>query len=451
MDNINRFETESIDSLIWKFSLPAIVGMVANASYNVVDRIFVGQGVGSLAISAITITYPISMLLLSFAMLIGIGAQAVTSLKLGEKQHKLAERILGNSISLSVLTSLILSTLIYLFLDRILHFFGAENEIYYLVKSYLTIILVGIVFQISSFVLNGIIRAEGSPRIAMLTMLLGAASNIVLDPIFIFGLRMGIEGAAIATVLAQFISAAWVFGYFFGKKSLLKFKLSNLIINQKIIKSIFAIGSSPFLMHVATSGIFILLNSSFLKYGGATAVAALGIINSVVLFIMMPIFGLNQGIQPIIGYNYGAKRFDRVEKLLFRGIFYATFICTLGFLLLLSFPTYVLKMFSSDDANLLIIGRSGLRIFILSMPLIGFQIILGAYFQAVGKPLKAIILTLTRQIIFIIPLVIILPKIFGLQGLWAYAPISDLLAGVLATTFFISELKVLRQKQLKYV
>lgn len=450
MNNIQRLETESIDSLIWKFSLPAIVGMVANASYNVVDRIFVGQGVSSQAISAITITYPITMILLSFAMLIGIGAQAVTSLKLGEKQHILAEQILGNAISLSVSVSLALTILIFLFLDIILHFFGANNEIFHLAKNYLSIILIGIIFQISSFVLNGIIRAEGNPRIAMLTMLIGASSNIVLDPIFIFGFRLGIEGAAIATILAQFISAVWVYGYFLGKKSLLKFRLNNLKINAEIAKSVFAIGSSPFLMHIATSGIFILLNNSFMKYGGATAVAAMGIINSTVMFIMMPIFGLNQGIQPIIGYNYGAKRYDRVEKLLFRGIFYATLICTFGFLLLISFPTFVIKMYSSNDPNLLETGRQGLKIFILSMPLIGFQVILGAYFQAVGKPLKAIVLTLTRQIIFIIPLVLLLPKFFGLQGLWAYAPISDFMAGILAIAFLLSELKVLKGQQLNY-
>lgn len=446
MKDLNRLETESIDSLIWKFSLPAIVGMVANASYNVVDRIFVGQGVGSEAITAITITFPILMLLFAFAMLIGIGSGALVSLKLGEKQKEMAETVLGNSIFLSIIFSIVATGLIFIFLDEILWFFGARQEIFHLASDYMKIILFGIIFQIVSFALNAIIRGEGNPRIAMITMLIGAFSNILLDPLFIFGFGWGIKGAAFATILAQLISAIWVLVYFLGGKSYLQFRFSSLKPDFSIIKFIFSIGLSPFLMHIATSGIFILLNNSFLHYGGKTAVAAMGIINSTVMFILMPVFGLNQGIQPIIGYNYGAQKFKRVKKLLFRGIFYASLICFVGFVLLISSPDSIIKMFNHNDSELIKIGSHGLSIYILSLPLIGFQVILGAYFQAIGKPKQAIVLTLTRQIIFIIPLVIILPKYFGLDGLWAFSPISDFLAGCLATIFFILEIKNLNSK-----
>ncbi len=448
MNNINRLETENIDSLIWKFSLPAIVGMVANASYNVVDRIFVGQGVGSNAISAITMTFPLLMFTFSFAMLFGIGAGAVVSLKLGEKQKNMAEKALGNAVFLSISTSLVLSFLYYFFLELIMRFLGAKGEILTLSADYLRIVIWGIIFQIVAFVLNAIIRGEGNPRIAMFTMIIGAIGNMILDPIFIFGFRWGIKGAAFATVLAQIISAIWVLVYFLNQKSYLKLYFKNIHLDKTISKQIVGIGFSPFIMHIASSGIFILLNSSFLYYGGSTAVAAMGIINSTVMFILMPVFGLNQGIQPIIGYNYGAKQFTRVKKLLSRGIMYASIVCFAGFVLLISFPNDVIKLFSSNDLKLLEVGRHGLTIYVLSLPIIGFQVILGAYFQAIGKPLKSIILTLTRQIIFIIPLVLILPHFLGLDGLWAFAPFADYLAAVLALIFLIYELNNLKNKSL---
>ncbi|MEJ5244339.1 MAG: MATE family efflux transporter [Bacteroidota bacterium] len=446
MKNINRLETENIDSLIWKFSVPAIVGMVANASYNVVDRIFVGQGVGSNAISAITMTFPLLMFTFSFAMLFGIGSGAVVSLKLGEKQKNMAEKALGSAIFLSAAISLFLTLLYYLFLDKILVFFGAKGEILELSRDYLNIILFGILFQITAFILNAIIRGEGNPRIAMFTMIIGAVSNTILDPIFIFGFGWGIKGAAFATVLAQIISAIWVLVYFLTDKSFLKLNINNIRLDKTISKQIIGIGFSPFIMHVASSGIFIFLNSSFLYYGGPTAVAAMGIINSTVMFILMPVFGLNQGIQPIIGYNYGAKQLARVRKLLTRGIVYASIVCFVGFTLFILFPKDVIRLFSSNDIELLEVGRHGLTIYVLSLPIIGFQVILGAYFQAVGKPSKSIILTLTRQIILIIPLVIILPKFYGLDGLWAFAPISDYLAAILALTFLFSEIRNLKNK-----
>ncbi|HPP39986.1 MAG TPA: MATE family efflux transporter [Candidatus Kapabacteria bacterium] len=446
MKDINRLETDNIDSLIWKFSLPAIVGMITNASYNVVDRIFVGQGVGSNAISAITMTFPLLMFTFSFAMLFGIGAGAVVSLKLGEKEKSIAEKALGSSLFLSIFTSFILTLLYYIFLNHILVFFGAKGEILELSMDYLKIILLGIIFQITSFVLNAVIRGEGNPRIAMFTMIIGAVSNTILDAIFIFGFGWGIKGAAFATVLAQVISAIWVLVYFLNGKSLLKLSFNNINPDKTISKQIVGIGFSPFIMHIAGSGIFILLNSSFLYYGGPTAVAAMGIINSTVMFILMPVFGLNQGIQPIIGYNFGAKQYARVKKLLSRGIIYASIVCFAGFLLLISFPKEVIRLFSSDDLMLLEVGRHGLTIYVLSLPIIGFQVILGAYFQAIGKPMKSIILTLTRQIIFIIPLVLILPKFYGLDGLWAFAPIADYLAAVLALIFLFSENNKLRNQ-----
>lgn len=445
MRNIQHLESESIGKLIWKFSIPAIVGMIANASYNIVDRIFVGRGVGTEAISGITLTFPIVMIVLAFCMLIGIGSTALISIKLGEKDKSTAENILGNAIFLSVLTSFMISIPFLAFLSESIHFFGATGLVFDYASDYFKIILFGTIFQIVSFSLNAIIRGEGNPRIAMFTMLIGSITNVLLDYIFIFVFDWGIKGAAWATVLSQAISMFWVLYYFMGNKSLLKIRMRYITPKFSIIKGIFSIGVSPFLMHTAAGGLFMLLNTKFLYYGGEISVAAMGIANSIIMFIFMPIFGLNQGIQPIIGYNYGAKQYKRVKNTLSKGMLYATIICVSGFVMIMLFPEYLISMFSKEDAKLVEVGSRGLVFFASMLPLVGYQVILGAYFQAIGKPIKSVILTLTRQIIFVLPLMMILPLYFGLDGLWAFSPASDFLSAFIATTFLIIEHKRLKQ------
>lgn len=441
MKNIQHLETESIGKLIWKFSFPAVVGMIANASYNLVDRVFVGRGVGTDAISGIVLTYPIVLLVLAFCLLMGIGSAALVSIRLGEKRTLDAERILGNSLTLSILIGILVNVLFISNLDPLLHFFGAKGAIYDYAESYLLITLPGAIFQIAGFALNAIIRGEGNPRIAMFTLIIGAVLNIALDWVFIFAFHWGLEGAAYATVISQIVTALWVLYYFLGGKSLLKFKVRNILPQSEIVKGIFAIGVSPFMMHVASSAIFMLVNKEFLRYGGEISVAAMGIANSVVMFIFMPIFGINQGIQPIIGYNYGARRHKRVKEALLKGMMIATAICTSGFAVAMVFADQLIALFSTNDAELMSVGAYGLRFFVSMLPIVGFQVILGGYFQAVDKAGKAIVLTLTRQIVFIIPLMYIMPKYFGMDGLWSFSPTADLLSSFIAFTFLFIEIK----------
>lgn len=441
MRDIGHLESESVGSLIWKFSIPAIVGMIANASYNIVDRIFVGRVVGTAAISGITLTFPIVMIILAFCMLIGIGATALISIRLGEKNKDEAEHILGNALTLCIIISMLLILPIYTYLHQILTFFGATGEVYRYAESYTNIVLLGVIFQVTAFSLNAIIRGEGNPRIAMFTMLIGAVAHVFLDYIFIYQFHWGIEGSAWATVLSQGISTAWVLYYFIGKKSLLKFRAKYILPNRRIITGIFSIGISPFMMHVASGGIFIVLNQKFLFYGGEVAVAAMGIANSMVMLVLMPIFGLNQGIQPIIGYNYGALKYKRVKETLLKGMYYASLICVFGFLATMFFSENLIGIFSSKDAELVAVGSRGLRFFTSMLPFVGYQIILGAYFQAIGQAKKSIILTLTRQVIFLLPLMFILPLYFGLDGLWTFSPTADFLSAIIATAFLFIELK----------
>lgn len=448
MDRSKQLEEESVGRLLWKFSIPAIVGMLVNALYSVVDRIFVGRGVGLLGISATTVAFPISIIIMAFGMLIGIGAAATISIKLGQKKKEEAEHILGNALTLIIIISILVTTLGLIFEEPLLIMFGASKEVLPLAKQFITIILIGVILQNIGFGLNNIIRSEGSPKIAMLTMLIGAVLNTIFNPIFIFVLHLGIRGSALATIVSQSVCSIWVLSYFIGKKSMLKFRTPNLKPNAKIIKQIFAIGMSPFLMQLAASAISITFNKSLESYGGDTAIAAFGIINSVTMLILMPIFGINQGSQPIIGYNYGAKNFDRVKKALKLAILAATSISTLGFIFVELFPRAIVSIFSSNDVELLNIGSAGIRIFLVMLPVIGFQIVSANYFQAVGKAKISVFLSLARQVIILLPLLLILPNFLKLTGVWVAGPTADFLASLLTAAFLFRELRHLGEASL---
>jgi putative efflux protein, MATE family len=441
MDRSKQLGEQSIGRLLWKFSIPAIVGMLVNALYNIVDRIFVGRGVGLLGISATTVAFPISLIIMAFGMLIGIGAAATVSIRLGQKKKEEAEHILGNAFTLIVISSILVTTLGLVFQEPLLIMFGASEEVLPLAKEFITIILIGVLLQNIGFGLNNIIRSEGNPKVAMLTMLIGAVLNTIFNPIFIFGLDLGIRGSALATIVSQTVCSGWVLSYFMGKKSVLKLRIKNLKLNTPIIKQIFAIGMSPFLMQLAASGISIIFNKDLQTYGGDTAIAAFGIINSVIMLILMPIFGINQGVQPIIGYNYGAKNFDRVKKALKLAILVATAICTLGFVIVEVFPRAIISVFSSNNVELLDIGSSGIRIFLLMMPIIGFQIVSASYFQAINKAKIAIFLSLSRQVIILLPLLVILPKFLKLTGVWVAGSTADLLSSIVTGIFLFRELR----------
>jgi putative MATE family efflux protein len=432
---------ESVGKLLLKFSIPAITGMLVNGLYNIVDRIFVGNGVGALAISGIVIAFPIMAIIMAFGMLVGLGAASLISIRLGENRKDDAEKILGNTLVLAVILSLLLTIIGLVFLEPLLLMFGATGEVLTYARQYTIIILIGTLFQNISFSMNHSIRASGNPKMAMYTMLIGAVLNTILNPIFIFLLHFGIRGSALATIISQAVSATWVLYFFFRGNSTLKIKRKNLRLQKDIVLGIFSIGMSPFAMQFAASIITILLNSSLLKYGGNIAIAAMGVINSLTLLILMPIFGINQGSQPIIGFNYGAKQFDRVKEALKLAIIGASIISIFGFIIIQLFPRPLISLFGKGDLELINIGSHGMRIYLSMLPIIGFQIVSSNYFQAVGKPRHSMFLSLSRQVIVLIPLLLLLPPIFNLNGVWMAGPSSDFLASSLTAVFIFREMR----------
>lgn len=442
MERSKALGEEKISTLLWKFSLPAVAGMVVNALYNVIDSIFVGHGVGEIGLTAVTIAFPIMTLLMGFGMLVGVGASAVVSLRMGEHKQQEAEKILGNAFTLAAILSVALAAVILLFLDPLLIRLGAQPAVLPYARDFTRIILLGSIFMYIAFGLNSIIRAEGNPQMAMKTVLLSAGLNIVLNPLFIFTFQLGISGSALATVIAQTVSALWVIAYFLGKKSFLKLRLANLALDKDIVKSIFKIGMSPFLMQIAATAVTVLFNFSLLKYGGELAVASIGIINNIAMLMLMPIFGLSQGLQPIIGYNYGARNYVRVKKALNMGIIAATIFSIAGFLLVEIFNKQIMALFN-ENPELIAIGAHGMRLQLGMLSVIGFQIIGANYFQAVGKAGYAIVLSLSRQVIILIPLILILPGMLGLNGIWLASPIADFAAALLTGFFLRKEIRKL--------
>lgn len=448
MDRNRELAQADILKLLIKFSIPAIVGMVVNSLYNVVDRIFVGHGVGSLAIAGITASMPMFNIIMAFGMLFGLGGASLISIRLGQQNHKDAETVLGNGLLILVGTGILITVFGLIYIDPLLHLFGARGEVVPYAKDYLRIILYGATFQYVGFGLNHYIRAEGNPKIAMLSMIIGAVMNTILDPIFIFIFNMGIKGAAIATIISQAASMIWVVSYFFTGKSVLRLRRKNFKINWTVTRRMMAIGSAPFAMQLAASLLNIILNNSLYNYGGEIAMSAIGVIMSVSMLILMPIFGINQGVQPIIGYNYGAERYDRVKKALKLAILIASAITTLGFIITQLFSKQLIQMFNREDLELLTMGSRGLRIYMFMLPIVGAQIISSNYFQATGKPLLSMILSLSRQVLFLIPAVLILPRLFdlGLTGVWIAGPTADFLAFLVASVLLLREIRQLDAK-----
>lgn len=441
MDQSKQLGEEKVSKLLLKFSVPAIVGMLVNALYNVVDRIFIGNGVGSVGIAGITIGFPIMLVTMAFSMLIGLGANALISIRLGEQRKKEAELILGNALVLLTVTAAVLSISGLLFIEPLLRVFGASEAVLPFAKQYMSIILMGTTIQTVGFGMNNFIRAEGNPQIAMLTMLIGAILNTILDPIFIFVLGWGIRGAAIATVLSQVASTSWVLYHFLGGGSNLKLHAKNLKLHMSIVGRIIALGTAPFLMQMAASVLNAIMNKSLNIYGGDIAVSGMGVVTSITMLILMPIFGINQGAQPIIGYNYGALKFDRVKKALKLAIIAATAITCVGFVITRAFPSQLISVFNRTDEELLNFGVRAIRIFLTFLPIIGFQIVAANYFQAVGKPRHASFLSLSRQVLILIPALLILPRFFGLDGLLMAGPVADLTASIITGIFLMKELR----------
>lgn len=446
MNSQKRLEEMKVGKLLLEFSIPAIIGMLVNTLYNIIDRIFIGhiEGIGELAMAGVGITMPLMTIILAFGMLIGIGTATKVSIKLGEHDREGAEKLLGNAFSLIIVISILLTIFGLIFTEPLLKMFGASENIIGYGKDFIQVIFIGCIFNMISFGLNHSIRSDGSPKIAMMSMLMSAIINIILDPIFIFWLGLGVKGGALGTVVAQIISSGWILYYFTKGSSILKIRRRYLKLNKEAVLSIFAIGISPFSMQIAQSAVQVVANNSLQTYGGDIAVGAMTIINSVALIFLMPIFGLNQGLQPIIGYNFGARRHDRVKQAVRYGIITATAIVTVGFIIVEAFAENIVVIFN-NDSSLINATSHGIRIFLVMLPLIGSQIIITNYFQSIGKVKISMFLSLLRQVIILIPCMLIIPMFKGLDGVWIAGATSDFLSVVVTMFVFLKVSNDLRK------
>lgn len=454
-ERLLRFEP--IVPLFLKFSLPAIIGMMVQALYNIVDRYFISNipDIGAIAIGGVGITLPITFVLMGFTMLFGIGGAANISLRLGEGKTERAEHILGNVGMMLMITSFLLNIIFLTNVDGLLRLFGAtEGNIGY-AREYITWILIGNFWNTFGFAMNHVIRAEGSPKWSMMLMLIGAGANMILDPIFIYeripflnlpGLGLGVQGAALATIIAQGLAFLCGAYYYVSGKSLLKFRWINLKLDRKIIMLIISIGISPFFIQIAGSVVGAVFNNSLKIYGGELGQGAYAIINSIAILFYMPTFGMNQGLQPIIGYNYGAGNYDRVKKAVKIGLVAASSVTVLGFLIIQFVPELLVSTMARDNLALREMTQDGLVKVELMMFLVGMQVISSNFFSSIGKARLSFFLSLSRQVFFLIPALLILPRFIGLDGIWYAMPLSDLLATVVSLTFLIHQFKLLDEK-----
>lgn len=434
--------TGDIKNLLWFFSMPAIVGMLANASYNIMNRVFVGHAVGGVAIAAITVTFPIMIIFMGVSMLIGVGATTLISIRLGQQKSNEAEIIMGNALTLLFLLPLLCCIGLYFYIEPLLIFFGTTEQLLPYAVDYLRIFLPGMILMSVSMGMNNVIRAEGNPLTAMLTQILGGAINVLCNYVFVILLGWGVKGAALGVVLGQVFSVVWVMSYFFiPNRSFLKLKTANLLPRASYLRGIVIIGFAPFLMQITSSIQQLILNRTLSFYGGETALAAVGIIGSLAQILVMPLMGLSQGAQPIIGFNYGARRYDRVRETLKKAVVYATIFAIISWLIMQLFPHYLVGIFTSNEPQTTAIATRALVIFFAALMTVGFQIICSGYFQAIGKPLQASILSLTRQVLFFIPLLLILPRFWNLEGVWRAAPIADLAAFLITGVCIFLELR----------
>lgn len=432
--------TESIGKLLMQYAVPAIIVMTASSLYNMVDSIFIGHGVGTMALSALALTFPLMNLGAAFGALVGVGAATLISVKLGQKDYDTAQRVLGNVFVLNILLGLAFTVIVFPFLNPILYFFGGSDETVEYARQFMEIILLGNVVTHLYLGLNAVLRASGHPKQAMYATIATVAINTILAPIFIFMFDWGIRGAAIATVSAQVIALLWQLKQFNNANELLHFRRGIFRLKRKIVFDSLAIGMSPFLMNLAACLIVILINQGLKKYGGDLAIGAFGIVNRLVFIVVMIVMGLNQGMQPIAGYNFGAKLYDRVNKVLKLTIIYATCVTTFGFLVGMLAPNLVVGIFTSD-AELTELSATGLRITVMFFPIIGFQMVTSNFFQSIGMAGKAIFLSLTRQMLILLPCLLILPHFFGVAGVWYSMPVSDLLASLIALVMLVYQFR----------
>jgi putative MATE family efflux protein len=437
--------TETIGKLLRQYAIPAIIAMTASSLYNMVDSIFIGHGVGPMAISGLAITFPLMNLAAAFGSLVGVGASTLISVKLGQKDYATAQQILGNVVTLNLIIGIGFTIVTLLFLNPILYFFGASEATLPYARDYMVTILLGNVVTHMFLGLNAVLRSAGHPQQAMMATIFTVIINTILDPLFIYGFNMGIRGAAVATILAQVISLCWLIKLLNKKNEIIHFHKGIYRLRRILVENIIGIGLAPFFMNLASCMIVILINKGLKEYDGDLAIGAFGIVNRIVFLFVMIVMGLNQGMQPIAGYNFGARQYHRVNQVLKLTVIIATLVTTSGFLAGELFPHLVVSAFTSDE-TLINMAARGLRIVVMTYPIIGFQMVTSNFFQSIGMAKKAIILSLSRQVLILIPCLIFLPMCWGVDGVWFSMPISDFLASLIAGVMLYNQFQHFKHK-----
>ena len=441
--------TDSLSRLLPRYAIPAIIAMTSTSLFNIIDSIFIGHGVGALAISGMALTMPIMNAAAAFGSMVGVGAGAITSIRLGQGNIRAAERTLGNAVLLNILFGVAIGITGLTFLDPILYFFGASEETISYARQFMHVILAGNFVTHLYLGLNELMRASGYPQKSMYAMLVAVAVNCVLNPLFIFKFGWGIQGSACSTVIAQCCALSISMHHFSRRESFVHFKRGIFRFDTKIVRSIISIGLAPFLMNICASIVVIFVNKSLTTYGGDLNIGAFGIINRVVMLFIMIVLGLNQGMQPIVGYNYGARKYDRVIKAYFITVTCAVCVTTTGFLVSRFFPEQVARLFvGGEDQNaeaLVAAVVYGMKYIMIMFWAVGFQIVTGNFFQYIGKPKRAILISMTRQMLFLVPLLIILPPRMGVTGVWMAQPIADSMSVTLAAILIWYQIRKLRR------
>lgn len=437
--------TKPVGKLLVQYAMPAIVAMTASSLYHVIDSIFIGQGVGPLAISGLALTFPFMNLTAAFGAAVGVGASTCISVKLGQKDYSTAQKILGNTVALNLIIGISLSIICIAFLDPILFFFGASENTLPYARDYMLIILLGNVFSHMFFGMNAILRTAGKPRHAMYATIFTVVMNIILAPLFIYTFDMGIAGAAYATILSQVMALVWQMKLLTDKRELLHIRGGTFGLEKSIVQNILGIGMSPFAMNVCACVVVIFVNKGLQEYGGDLSLGAYGIANRMAFIFVMITMGINQGMQPIAGYNFGAQRMDRLMQVLKYSIIAATVVTTTGFMVAELVPTLCARLFTSD-ATLIGMSATAIRIIMVTFPIVGFQMVITNFFQSIGKAKISMFLSLSRQMLFLLPLLITLPLWFGVDGIWWAMPISDTIAALVTLVLMATYMKKFRSK-----
>lgn len=438
--------TKPVGRLLWQYAAPAIVAMTASSLYNIIDRAFIGQIVGADAIAGLGITFPFMNLSAAFGAAVGVGASTCISVKLGQKDYKTAEELLGNTVTLNLIVGFLFMVICMLFLDSILRFFGASEVTLPYAREFMEVILLGNMITHMYFGMNAVLRAAGKPRHAMYATLFTVACNIVLVITFVWLFRWGIRGAAMATITSQTLALCWQLWIFSDKEEIIHLKSGIYKLKAVLVRNIIAIGISPFLMNVAACIIVIFMNNQLVRYGGDMDVASYSISNSIAMMFVMFVMGVNQGMQPIAGYNYGAENYDRLMKVLNISMMAATAIMLTGWLIAMFLPYYCARIFTTDQ-SLIELSIFAIRVNMLVFPVIGFQMVITNFFQCIGKVKISIFLSLSRQLLLLLPLLVVLPLIWGIDGVWAALPASDATAALMAAVVMMSYMNKLKRKK----